>query len=192
VNQGIIRKIKFETTLSSYGETLWVFVPVTTGIAARLEFPDKKFRRVVCTINGGEGFHCALMPSGAGDYIISVNKKKRDELGIRIGDIITVELERDESKYGLPMPEEFREVLAQDPEGDRLFHALTPGKQRSLLYQASQKKDLDLRIHRALAIIEHLKENEGKVVWEKLGNDLKRPPAEETYRKDRRSSDFGF
>jgi bifunctional DNA-binding transcriptional regulator/antitoxin component of YhaV-PrlF toxin-antitoxin module len=186
MSQGEIRKIKFETTLSSFGETLWVFVPVTTEIAARLEFPDKKFRRVVCTINGGEGFHCALMPSGSGEYIISVNKKKRDELGIRIGDIITVELERDESKYGLPMPEEFREVLAQDPEGDRLFHALTPGKQRSLLYQANQKKDLDLRIHRALAIIEHLKENDGQVVWEKLGHDLKRPPAEETYRKDRK------
>jgi bifunctional DNA-binding transcriptional regulator/antitoxin component of YhaV-PrlF toxin-antitoxin module len=131
------------------------------------------------------------MPSGSGEYIISINKKKRDELGIRVGDIISVELTRDESKYGLPMPEEFREVLAQDPEGDRLFHALTPGKQRSLLYQASQKKDLDLRIHRALAIIEHLKENDGQVVWEKLGHDLKRPPAEETYRADRRP-DFGF
>ena len=186
MSQGEIRKIKFETTLSSYGEGMWVYVPVRSEIAARLEFPDKKFRRVVCTINGGEGFHCALMPSGSGEYIISVNKKKRDELGIRVGDIIAVELERDESKYGLPMPEEFREVLAQDPEGDRLFHTLTPGKQRSLLYQASQKKDLDLRIHRALAIIEHLKENDGQVVWEKLGHDLKRPPAEETYRKDRK------
>jgi hypothetical protein len=186
VSQGEIRKIKFETTLSSFGDGMWVYVPITTEIAARLEFPDKKFRRVVCMINGGEGFHCALMPSGTGEYIISVNKKKRGELGIRIGDIISVELERDESKYGLPMPEEFREVLAQDPKGDRLFHALTPGKQRSLLYQASQKKDLDLRIHRALAIIEHLKENDGQVVWEKLGHDLKRPPAEETYRNDRR------
>ena len=85
MSQGKIRKIKFETTLSSFGEGMWVFVPVTREIAARLEFPDKKFRRVVCTINGGEGFHCALMPSGSGEYIISVNKKKRDELGIRVG-----------------------------------------------------------------------------------------------------------
>lgn len=168
-------KVRFETTLTSYGEGMWVFIPVTPAIAAKLGFPDKKFRRVVCTINGRSAFQCALMPSGAGEYIISVNKKKREDLGIRVGDAIKVELARDDSKYGLPMPEEFREVLAQDPEGDRLFHALTPGKQRSLLYQANQKTNVDLRIHRALAIVEHLKENDGNVVWQKLGDDLKRP-----------------
>ena len=186
MKNGAKPKLRFETMLTSYGEGMWVFIPVTQEIAAGLEFPDKKFRRVVCRINGAAGFQCALMPSGSGQYIISVNKKKREDLGIRVGDTIRVELERDESKYGLPMPEELREVLAQDPEGDRLFHALTPGKQRSLLYQANQKKDVDLRIHRALAIVEHLKENDGNVVWQKLGDELKRPPAEETYRAERK------
>jgi uncharacterized protein YdeI (YjbR/CyaY-like superfamily) len=73
------------------------------------------------------------------------------------------------------MPEEIRAVLDQDPEGDRLFHALSPGKQRSLLYQAGQKTDVDLRIHRALAIVEHLKENDGQVIFDKLAYELKRP-----------------
>jgi len=184
-------KIKFETTLSTFGDGMWVYIPVAPDIPERLRFPDKKFKRVVCTVNGRLSFQCALMPSGSGGFIITVNKKKRDEHGLRVGDTVSVELVRDESRYGLPMPEEFREVLAQDAEAGRLFHALTPGKQRSLLYQANQKVDVDLRIHRALAIVEHLKENDGQVIWQKLDKELKRPPAEQEYKADRKR-DFEF
>jgi hypothetical protein len=171
----LVKKLRFKTTLITFGEGTWGFVSVTREIAATIDFPNRRFKRVVCSINGNEGFQCALMSSGSGDFIITVNKQKRDAWGIKVGDTIDVRLEIDTSKYGLPMPEEFRAVLDQDPEGDRLFHALSPGKQRSLLYQAGQKTDVDLRIHRALAMINHLKENNGKVLWEQLGRELKRP-----------------
>jgi uncharacterized protein YdeI (YjbR/CyaY-like superfamily) len=115
-----------------------------------------------------------LLPWGDLFYII-VNKKKREAAGIVAGDMVDVSLVKDESKYGLPMPEEFREVLDQDAEGDRLFHALTAGMQRSILYLVSRPKDIDLRIHRALLIIEHLKENGGKIIGPKLHAELKRP-----------------
>ena len=97
-------------------------------------------------------------------FYIIVNKKKRDALGIVSGDIVDVELVKDESKYGLPMPEDFQEVLNQDPEADRLFHALTAGKQRSVLYHIGNVKNIDRRIHVALIFIEHLKNNDGKIV----------------------------
>jgi putative transposon-encoded protein len=172
--------IAFETTLISLGHSGWVVIPVTHETASGLSFPDKRFKRVVCRINGAEGFQCALMPSGTGGFIITVNKKKREACRVRVGELVNVELELDTSKYGLPMPEELREVLAQDPEADRLFHALTPGKQRSLLYQANQKTDVDLRIHRALIIVGHLKENDGAVDWRALGHELKRPRLDES------------
>ncbi len=115
------------------------------------------------------------MPSGDIFYII-VNKKKRDALGIVAGDTVRVELVRDESKYGLPMPDELREVLNQDPEGDRLFHALTAGKQRSLIYYIGSKStDVDKRIHYSLIVIEHLKRNEGKIVNQELIEEMKTP-----------------
>ena len=129
---------------------------------------------MICSINSSEGFQCALMPWGEIFYII-VNKQKRDAGGIVAGDTVIVELVKDESKYGLPMPEEFREVLDQDSEGDRLFHALTAGKQRSILYLLSKPKDIDVRIHHALLIVEHLKENDGKINDGKLYEELKRP-----------------
>ena len=168
------KKVKFKTTLTrSPADSGWHFLIVTKEIVAKFGF-EGKFKRVVCTINGGESFQCALMPSGDLFYII-VNKRKRDALGIVAGETVNVLLEKDESKYGLPMPKEFAEVLKQDGEGDRLFHGLTAGKQRSILYLLSRPKDLDVRIHQGLLIVEHLKENDGKIIDKNLYEELKRP-----------------
>lgn len=168
-------RFKTELSISSTGSG-WHFLIVEKSIVDKFQFPDK-FKRVICSINGSEPFQCALMPWGDLFYII-VNKKKRDEVGVVAGDIVDVVLVKDESKYGLPMPEEFEEVLKQDPEGDRLFHALSKGKQRSMLYLLSRSKDIDMRIHQALIVVEHLKENEGKIIDDILVRQLKRPMTE--------------
>ena len=131
-------------------------------------------RRVVCTINGAENFQCALMPHGD-DFMIIVNKQKRERLGVVAGDKVSVELKHDDSKYGLPMPKEFREVLRQDLDGSKLFHKLTAGKQRSILWWLGKIKDVDKRIQTALIFLEHLKKNDGKIVHDRLTEELKRP-----------------
>lgn len=164
------KSIKFSTTLERSPETSgWHFLVIEKKTAEKLSFSDQ-YKRVVCTINGAEPFQCALMPSRGKFYII-VNKKKREALGIATGDAVKAELVIDESKYGLPMPAEFREVLDQDPDGDAMFHSLTAGKQRSLLYHVGNIKDIDKRIHHALIIVEHIKEHRnviGKVLYEEL------------------------
>lgn len=168
------KSVNFKTELvQSTTGSGWHFLLVKGEIVAKLGFVGK-FKRIICTINNGEGFQCALLPWGDLFYII-VNKKKRDAIGIVAGDTVDVVLEKDESKYGLPMPEELQEVLNQDPVGDKLFHALSEGKQRSILYLLSKPKDVDVRIHQALVIVDHLKENNGKIIGEKLYEELKRP-----------------
>jgi hypothetical protein len=118
-------------------------------------------RRVVCTLDGTETFNCSLFPS-RGDYFITVSKKLRDKLKVEIGDSITIELERDTSEFGMPMPNEFAEVLRQDPEGEKLFNTLSPGNQRLMLKLIVFVKDVDKRITRSLTGIELLKRSDGK------------------------------
>lgn len=139
-----------------------------------LRFPKTKvadfefngnLRRVVCTLNETETFNCALFPS-KGDYFITLNKKLRDKLGLALGKAVAVELMKDESRYGMPMPEEFAEVLRQDPEGERLFKALTLGNQRLMLKLVVFIKDVDKRIVRSLVGIELLKKCEGKFEYQ--------------------------
>jgi Domain of unknown function (DUF1905). len=168
------KAVKFKTELvQSTTGSGWHFLLVEKKIEQKFGFVDK-FKRVVCSINGGEPFQCALLPWGETFYII-VNKQKRDAIGIVAGDIVNVELVKDESKYGLPMPEEFAEVLKQDRPGDKLFHALTAGKQRSLIHMVLSVKNIDKRIYTALGIVEHLKANNGKIDAELLIEELKRP-----------------
>ncbi len=168
------RKYRFTAPLSKFApESGWHFIPVDAAIGDKIKF-DKGSRRIVCTLNGRECFQCALMPYD-GSYFIMVNKKVRASLGIEPGDSVEVEIAKDESRYGLPMPEELREVLDQDPDGDRLFHNLTAGKQRSMLYFIGKFKDIDKRIHTSLIFIEHLKKNDGKLIHDELHAELKRP-----------------
>ena len=170
------KTLRLKSVLSKSGNEFgWYFLRFDAKKVAALEFEAKKSRRVVCTLNGSHSFQCALLPWTEGGFCIVVNKKIRDKLGIADGDTVAVELKKDESKYGLPMPAELRAVLDQDPEGDKLFHALMAGKQRSVLYFVGKASDEDRRIRYSLIFIEHLKKNDGKFVQEKLTEELKRP-----------------
>src|SRR6476469_7416939 len=117
-----VKSQRLKCLLTNSAESGWHFLLVEKKVVAKFGFEDR-FRRVLCTMKGGERFHCALLPWGEQFYII-VNKKRRDQLGLLAGDTVEILLEKDDSQYGLPMPEEIREVLNQDPEGDRLFHQL--------------------------------------------------------------------
>ncbi len=165
--------MQFTAFLESSNNKLWGFhLPVPEIIAQAFLAEDAK--RVVCTLNEKVEFQCALIAKGEGVYCIMVNKKIRDQLGLKPGSSAHVSLRKDESEYGLPMPEELAEVLAQDEEGNRLFHALTPGKLRTLLYIVGHVKNTDARIARAFAIVEHLKANGGKINYRQLNEDLKK------------------
>jgi hypothetical protein len=155
------KPVKFKAPLvTSDGTPVYHFLRFPKELVKHFEF-KRNLRRVVCTLNGVETFNCALFPS-KDSYLIALNKKLRDKLSLSVGDTVTVELERDESKYGFPMPKEFAEVLRQDPEGKAMFEALTPGNQRIMLQLINYNKNVDKRIIRSLTGIELLKRNDGK------------------------------
>ena len=73
------------------------------------------------------------------------------------------------------MPEELRELFRQDKEGNKLFHALTRGKQRTLLYIIGNGKSPEKRAIRSIAIINHLKANKGKINYKQLNVTMDAP-----------------
>jgi len=155
------KPVKFKAPLIASDSTpVYHFLRFPKSKVAHFGFKGN-LRRVICTLNGMETFNCALFPS-KDHYLISLNKKLRDKLGLSVGDQVTVELARDESKYGFPMPAEFAEVLRQDSAGKAMFEALTPGNQRIMLQLVNYNKDVDKRIIRSLTGIELLKQNDGK------------------------------
>ena len=147
-------------------------VIVPAAIAERLteDVPD---RRLIATLNDREEFHCALQPKGDGTCFIHVNKDRQKKLGLGIGDEVRVSLRPDDSRYGMAVPEEFAVLIEQDPEGDRCFHLLTIGKQRSLLHIINTAKRSDTRLRKAVAIIEYLKSTGGMLDFRELNEAMK-------------------
>ncbi len=164
--------ILFTAKLDRFNSNLWHFHFIVPSKIAK-KFIEGNNRRVVCTLNETETFQAALMHLGDGDYFINVNKKLRDKLKINDGDDVQVSLQKDESEYGLPMPEELSELLKMDDEGNKVFHSLTIGKQRTMLHFIGTPKNMDIRIRRAICVVEHLKSHHGKIVYKELMDAVK-------------------
>ncbi|WP_162428447.1 DUF1905 domain-containing protein [Pontibacter pudoricolor] len=117
-----------------------------------------KFKvRVLCTINDKLTFQGGLVALGGGSGYISINNKRLKQLGLQRGDEVQVKLEPDESEFGMETPEELAEIFSQDDEAKRRFDLLPPGKQRYILYYVAGVKNSQLRIDRALLLINNLK-----------------------------------
>ena len=113
--------------------------------------------RLLCTVNNLLTFPCGPVALDSGSGYISINKKRMKELGVGFKDEIQVSLIKDPSKYGMKMPEELNELLQQDTEGNKRFTSLPPGKQRYIIYYVSMVKSSQLRINRAIKLIQNLK-----------------------------------
>jgi hypothetical protein len=82
-------------------------------------------------------------------------------------------IKEDTSKYGMPLSEEFSATLESDPEALNHFENLSPGKQRNLIYFADNVKSSNIRIRRALVVMEHLKMHGGKIDFKALSQEMK-------------------
>jgi len=164
--------MEFTSKLENFNTKLWTYhFKVPNPIA--LHFLEQGDKRVVCRLNDSLTFQCAVMSAGEGVYFILVNKKIRDQLKLKEGSKLNVHLEKDTSEYGMPFPEELKEVLEQDPSGKKYFNLLTPGKQRNILFYVNQVKNPDLRIQRSMVFAEHLKRNKGKLNFRELFDEMK-------------------
>jgi len=116
------------------------------------------YKRITCSLNGFPLFHCALHKLNAGNYAVFVNAAFFKKAKLSVGSPVNAQLEKDETKYGMAMPEELAVLLEQDDEGRIAFEKLLPGMKRSLMYYIGGAKSIDVRIRRSIFIIEREKQ----------------------------------
>ena len=159
--------LRFTAVLEKSTNKLWgSHLRVPAAIAQKLLAGGS--RRVLRTLNSSEAHQCALLPFGEGTYVLSVNKKLCNELRLEIGSKVRVSVQPDNSKYGLPVPPELTEWFRQDRNADKLFHALTPGKQRTLLYMIGTGRTEEDRAWKAGLVVRHLREHNGVIHYRQL------------------------
>ena len=149
-------KVSFASCIGKLDYLMGVhYVEVPEKIVKKLGGLNKQ--RLFCCINTHPKFQCGMMALGEGRGYITVSKKKLNQFSIALGDVIKVILEPDNSEFGMEVPEELIEIFAQDPEAEKQFMSISPGKQRNIIYYVSGVKNSDLRIERALKLINNLK-----------------------------------
>lgn len=162
----------FKAIISKFDDSIWAFhLKVPEDIYQ--SFADQKIKRVLMQINDSEKLHAGFMPEGNGKYFLMLSKDVMKKLQLAINQTVEVKIEKDTTKYGMPISEEMKELLELDPDGETYFHKLTPGKIRSLLHFVNKFKSSDKRIEKSVIILEHLKANEGKLDWKSLNEAFK-------------------
>ncbi|MCB9261198.1 MAG: DUF1905 domain-containing protein [Flavobacteriales bacterium] len=165
-------KDRFETVLEKLDSKVWsVGIKVPSEVSKK--YIGQEYKRVLCTLNDIHTYQAPLLSMGESNYYINVNQQIQKKLKIGIGDSIMAEIEPDNSKYGLPMPEELSELLKMDNKGSEVFHKLTPGVQRNLIHIVGTPKSSEIRIRKAIAIVEYIKQVDGKIVFKELNIALK-------------------
>lgn len=147
--------VAFTTTIGYLEGLKLTHIIVPASVVKKIGGLSKQ--RLLCTVNKTLTWQCGLVALAGGRAYIALNKKLLSQLKVKIGDSISASLAMDKSKYGMEMPDELRELLDQDKEGSKRFHGIAPGKQRYIIYFIKQVKSSQLRIDRALMIIENIK-----------------------------------
>lgn len=114
-------------------------------------------QRVIIKVNDKIEWQAGIVALGEGKGYITLSKARMKELGVQLEDKVNFTLTKDHSEYGHEFPLELQEVFTQDPEARSRFTALSPGKQRTLIYYILQVKSSDKRIERSLLFMRNLK-----------------------------------
>jgi hypothetical protein len=115
-------------------------------------------KRAIGTLNNIHKFHCAIMLTKEGSAYVYISHKICKKMNLTIGNKVTATFTIDDTPYQFEMPAELAEVLRTDAKANKIFHSLTAGNQRSLLYLITLVKSIDKKIERALKIAEKLKQ----------------------------------
>jgi hypothetical protein len=116
-------------------------------------------QRLMISINNCDLLHGGVVSLGNQTGYISIKGKILKDLGVHLDDEVDVYLTEDLSEYGMPFPDEVKEVLAQNPSYEKFFYSLSMGKRRYVLYYVDQVKNVDKRIERAYFMLEKLMQN---------------------------------
>lgn len=152
--------VSFDSRIDRFdGKAGSYYMAVPDEVAA-IFVTGRKPERVRCVLNGTVEFQCAIRPiSGAGFYI-NVATQIRNQARVELGQAVKAAVKKDDSVYGRDMPEELEELLSQDEQGNTLFHEILPNKQRGIIHYIASAKSVQVRIDRAIMMVNRLKRGE--------------------------------
>ncbi|MDO7874931.1 YdeI/OmpD-associated family protein [Hymenobacter sp. ASUV-10] len=134
----------------SFMPTQIIVVPETVR-----ETLGKKAKRVLMTI-GRHTERLGLLPLEGGGRYLMLRKSLCKELGIEIGQELSITLTPDPDPDRVDLPDELLEALAAWPEAQAAYEPLNGAMKRAMVRQIEEAKTPDTRARRAVQMVEKL------------------------------------
>lgn len=155
--------VRFETALRKFekqGEkTGWTYIEIPSDIAAKIKPGEKKSYRVKGKLDNHSLTGVAMLPMGAGAFIIPVNGDMRKAIGKRHGAMVKVQLEEDKKPF--QFNRDFMDCLKDEPIASQFFKTLTGSHQRYFSKWIDSAKTEPTRVKRIAQAVSALAKKMG-------------------------------
>ena len=126
LKEALVAAHRFNATLYAVGVNRCVDVPAKVTVALGGETHIRVMGRVE-----GEPYRSNLAPRGSGMHRLFVHSGIWRKLGVDMGDVVEVEIERDEQEWEITVPADLAEAMSEGSEALEAFQALTvPNRKR--------------------------------------------------------------
>ena len=115
-----------------------------------------KQMRVFGTLNGVD-YRSSTMPYGGRGLFMGVHKATRQAAGVEIGDVVEIQITRDDSPRTLELAPELEAAFAAEPELRARFDALSFSRRRDLAGPIAEAKRPQTRASRLEAALSRLR-----------------------------------
>ena len=115
-----------------------------------------KQMRVFGTLNGVQ-YRSSTMPYGGRGLFMGVHKATRQAAGVEIGDVLEIEITRDDSPRTLELAPELEAAFAADPDLRARFDALSFSRRRDLAAPIAEAKRPETRASRLQGALSRLR-----------------------------------
>ncbi len=141
------RMHRFQATLVSGRKrpyTAWTFLVIPPDLAMRWGPGQKPVRGTI----SGYAFR-GTASRGEGALRVPIPRAFREKAGLNRGDTVDAALELDAAPPPVPVPDELRAVLEDDPEAAALYDGLPPSHRRAWASYVAEAKRPETRLRRA-------------------------------------------
>jgi Domain of unknown function (DUF1905)/Bacteriocin-protection, YdeI or OmpD-Associated len=161
--------IEFKATLKQFGEqgekTGWTYFEIPADIAGKLKPGNKKSFRVKGKLDSYKITGIALLPMGAGTFIMAVNATMRKGIGKKKGAMIKVKLEEDKKEF--QFNKDFMECMTDEPVAMEFFKTLSGSHQRYFSKWIDSAKTVETKTRRIAWAVTALakKQRYNEMLW---------------------------
>ncbi len=119
------------------------------------ELGGKAVKRVLVTLHG-QTLRLGLLPMGAGQRYLMVNKDLCQRLSIRVGQELILTLAPDPNPDYVELPAELNEALEAWPEAEATFQRQSGAMRRAMARHVDEARQPETRARRAVELAERL------------------------------------